>query len=132
MADAFNKVLDRKITLDTFKSRLIKHLKTENYEHLSLTWVGVKTFGNIPVHTRSSDIKTQKLQNLLLKSVCPIVEILHSILSNSSKPYQMLIKNFKKRISTPMHPLGSTEAMKSCFSKGATLITRNLSDEIVW
>ena len=44
----------------------------------------METFSNIPAHTRSQDVKVQKMQKFLLKSAHPIVKLLDSILASSN------------------------------------------------
>ena len=44
----------------------------------------METFSNIPAHTRSQDVKVQKMQKFLLKSAYPIVKLLDSILASSN------------------------------------------------
>ena len=59
----------------------------------------MEIFSNIPAHTRSQDVKLQKMQKFLLKSAYPIVKIPDSTLpssSSSNKPNHMLINKIKE------------------------------------
>ena len=76
LAKAINEVWGTKLTPELLKTRLNKHLKPENYDQLSPTLVNMEIFSNIPAHTRSQDVKLQKMQKFLLKSAYPIVKIL--------------------------------------------------------
>ena len=93
------------------KIKLNRHLKPENCDQLSPTLVSMKIFSNIPAHTRSQDVKLQKMQKFLLKSAYPIVKILDSILtSNSSnnKPDHMLINKIKELVSDALAVLSQS------------------------
>ena len=72
LAKAINKVWGKKLTPEKLKIRLNKHLKPENYDQLSPTLV---IFSNIPAHTRSQDVKLQKMQKFLLKSAYLIIKM---------------------------------------------------------
>ena len=99
LAKAINEVWGKKLTQEKLKIRLNKDLKPENCDHLSPTLVNMEIFSNIPAHTRSQDVKLQKMQKFLLKSAYPIVKVLDSILtSNSSnnKSDHMLINKIKE------------------------------------
>ena len=60
----------------------------------------MKIFSNILAHTRSQDVKLQKMQKFLLKSAYTIVKILDSILainsSNNKKIDLLLINKIKE------------------------------------
>ena len=68
LAKAINEVWGKKLTPEKLKIRLNKHLKPENCDQLPPTLVNMEIFSNIPAHTRSQDVKLQKMQNFLLKS----------------------------------------------------------------
>ena len=84
LTKATNEVWGKKLTPEKLKIRLNKHLKPENCDQLPPTLVNMEIFSNIPAHTRSQDVKLQKMQKFLLKSAYPIVKILDSILISSS------------------------------------------------
>ena len=75
LAKAINKVWGKKLTPEKLKIRLNKHLKPENCDQLSPTLVNMEIFSNIPAHTRSQDVKLQKMQKFLLKSAYLIIKI---------------------------------------------------------
>ena len=50
----------KKLTPEKLKTRLNKHLKSENCDQLSPTLVNMEIFGNIAASTRSQDVKLQK------------------------------------------------------------------------
>ena len=75
LAKAINKVWGKKLTPEKLKIRLNKHLKPENCDKLSPTLVNMEIFSNIPAHTRSQDVKLQKMQKFLLKSAYLIIKI---------------------------------------------------------
>ena len=79
LAKAINEVWGKKLTPEKLKTRLNKHLKPENCDRLSPILVNMEIFSNIPAHTRSQDVKLQKMHKFLLKSAYPIVKILDSI-----------------------------------------------------
>ena len=111
LANAINEVWGKKLTPEKLKIRLNKHLKPEKCDQLSPTLVNMEMFSNIPAHTRSQDVKLQKMQRFLLKSSYPIVKILDSILtSNSSnnKPHHMLINKIKKLASAALEVLSQS------------------------
>ena len=56
----------------------------------------MEIFSNIPAHTRSQDVKLQKMQKFLQKNAYPIVRILDSILTSNNKPDHMLINKITK------------------------------------
>ena len=102
LAKVINEVWGKKLIPEKLKIRLNKHLKPENCDQLSPTLVNMEIFSNIPAHTRSQDVKLQKMQKFLLKSAYPIVKILDSILtSNNSnnKPDRMLINKIIELVS---------------------------------
>ena len=74
LAKAINEVWGKKLTPEKLKIRLNKHLKPENCDQLSPTLVNMEIFSKIPAHTRSQDVKLQKMQKFLLKSAYPIVK----------------------------------------------------------
>ena len=61
LAKAINEVWGKKLTPEKLKIRLNKHLKPENCDQLSPTLVNIKIFSNILAHTRSQDVKLQKI-----------------------------------------------------------------------
>ena len=75
LAKAINKVWGKKLTPEKLKMMLNKHLKSENYDQLSPTLVNMEIFSNIPAHTRSQDVKLQKMQKFLLKSAYLIIKM---------------------------------------------------------
>ena len=75
LAKAINKVWGKKLTPEKLKMMLNKHLKLENYDQLSPTLVNMEIFSNIPAHTRSQDVKLQKMQKFLLKSAYLIIKM---------------------------------------------------------
>ena len=75
---------------------LNKHLKQEYCDKLSPTLVSMEIFSNIHAHNRSQDGKLQKLKKFLLNIAYPILERLHSILTNSANPDQTLMNNIRK------------------------------------
>ena len=96
---AINEVWGKKLTSEKLKIMLNKHLKPENCDQLSPTLINMKIFSNIPAHTKSQDVKLQRMQKFLLKSAYPILKILDSILtsnSSSNKPDHMLINKIKE------------------------------------
>ena len=111
--------------------RLIKDLKLENCSQLSSTLVNMKIFINIPAHTRSQDVKLQKMQKFLLKSDYPIVSILDSILASSSnsssKPNHMLINETKELASDALAVL--SQSNQELMQQRRDGITKNLSRE---
>ena len=80
LAKAINEVWGKKLTPEKLKIRLNKHLKPGSCDQLSPTLVNMEIFSNIPAHTRSQDLKLQKMQKFLLKSAYHIVKILDNIL----------------------------------------------------
>ena len=90
----------------------------------------MEIFSNIPAHTRSQDVKLQKMQKFLLKSAYPIVKILDSILtSNSSnnKPDHMLINKIKELASDALAVL--SQSNQELLQQRRDGITKNLSRE---
>ena len=83
LANKINKVCSRKRTSDKLKIRLNKYLRPEICNQLSPSLVNLEILSDIPTHNRSQDVKLQRLQKFLLKSVYPIVKILGSILTSS-------------------------------------------------
>ena len=128
LAKAINEVWGKKLTPEKLKIRLNKHLKPENCDQLSPTLVNMEIFSNIPAHTRSQDVKLQKMQKFLLKSAYPIVKILDSILtSNSSnnKPDHMLINKIKELTSDALAVL--SQCNQELLQRKRDGITKNLS-----
>ena len=90
----------------------------------------MEIFSNIPAHTRSQDVKLQKMQKFLLKSSYPIVKILDSILiSNSSnnKPHHMLINKIKNLASDALELLSQSNLELQQQRRDG--ITKNVSRE---
>ena len=111
LAKAINEVWGKKLTPEKLKIRLNKHLKPENCDQLPPTLVNMEIFSNIPAHTRSQDVKLQKMQNFLLKSAYPIVKILDSTLASSSssnKPNHMLINKIQELASDALAVLSQS------------------------
>ena len=128
---AINEVWGKKLTPEKLELRLIKDLKLENCSQLSSTLVNMKIFINIPAHTRSQDVKLQKMQKFLLKSDYPIVSILDSILASSSnsssKPNHMLINETKELASDALAVL--SQSNQELMQQRRDGITKNLSRE---
>ena len=61
LAKAINEVWGKKVTPEKLKIRLDKDLKPETFGQLSPTLVNMEIFSNIPAHTRSRDVKLQKI-----------------------------------------------------------------------
>ena len=130
LAKAINEVWGKKQTTEKLKIRLNKHLKPENCDQLSPTLVNMEILNIIPAHTRSQDVKLQKMQKFLLKSAYPIVKILDSILtSNSSnnKPDHMLINKIKELASDALAVL--SQSNQELLQQRRDGITKNLSRE---
>ena len=90
----------------------------------------MEIFSNISAHTRSQDVKLQKMQKFLPKSAYPIVKILDSILtSNSSnnKPHHMLINKIKELASDA--PAVLSQSHQELLQQRRDGITKNLSRE---
>ena len=75
LAKEINEVWGKILRPEKLKIRLDKHLKSENCDQLSPTLVNMEIFSNIPAHTRSQDVKLQKMQKFLLKSAYLIIKI---------------------------------------------------------
>ena len=131
LAKAINEVWGKKLTPEKFKIRLNKHLKPENCDQLSPTLVNMEIFSNIPAHTRSQDVKLQKMQKFLLKSAYPIVKILVSTLASSSssnnKPDQMHINKIKELASDALAVL--SQSNQELLQQRWDGITKNFSRE---
>ena len=120
----------KKLTPEKLKIRLYKHLKPENCDQLSPTLVNMEIFSNIPAHTKSQDVKLQKMQKFLLKSAYPIVKILDSILtSNSSnnRPDHMLVNKIKELASDTLAVL--SQSNQELLQQRRDGITKTLSRE---
>ena len=130
LAKAINEVWGKKLTPEKLKIRLNKHLKPENCDQLSPTLVNMEIFSNIPAHTRSRDVKLQKMQKFLLKSAYPFVKILDSILtSNSSndEPDHILINKIKELASDALAVLNQSN--QELLQQRRDGITKNLTRE---
>ena len=130
LAKAINKVWGKKLTPEKLKIRLNKHLKPENCDQLSPTLVNLEIFSNIPAHTRSEDVKLQKMQKFLLKSAYPIVKKLDSIVtsnSNNNKPDHMLINKIKELAPDALAKL--SQSNQELLQQRQDGITKNLSRE---
>ena len=117
LTKAINEVWGKKLTPEKLKIRLNKHLKPENCDQLSPALVNMEIFSNITTHTRSQDVKLQKMQKFLPKSAYYVVKILASIFasnsSNSNKPDHML-----------MHWQCSVKAIKSYYNKAKMVLQK--------
>ena len=87
----------------------------------------MEIFSNIPAHTRSQDVKLQKMQKFLLKNAYPIVKILDSILTSNNKPDHMLINKIKKLASDALAVL--SQSNQELLQQRRDGITKNLSRE---
>ena len=104
--------------------------KPENCDQLFPTLVNMEIFSNTPAHTRSQDVKLQKMQKLLLESAYPIVKILDSILasnSSSNKPNHMLINKIKELASDALAVF--SQSNQKLLQQRRDGITKNLSRE---
>lgn len=95
LANKIKKVCSRKRTSDKLKIKRNKYLRPDICNQLSPSFVNLETLSNIPTHNRSQDVKLQRLRKFLLKSVCPIVKILGSILTSSQNNQELLQQTAK-------------------------------------
>ena len=78
---------------------------------MSPTLINMEIFSNIPAHTRSQDVKLQKMQKFLLKGAYPIVKILdniHASSSSSNKPDHMLVNKIEELASDALAVLSQS------------------------
>ena len=93
--------------------------------------VNMKIFSNIRVHTRSQDVKLEKMHKFLLKNAYPIVRILDSILTSSSscssKSNHMLINEIRELVSDALAAL--SQSNQELLQQRQDGITKYLSKE---
>ena len=82
LAVVVNKMLRTRLSEDKLKEKQKLYTRPQNCETLVTTRVNAEVWSKLQSHTRSIDIRLQKVQALLLKGIVPILQIANTQLSN--------------------------------------------------
>jgi hypothetical protein len=82
LATVVNKMLRTKLSEDKLKEKQRLYTRPQNCETLVTTRVNAEIWAKLQSHTRSVDIRLQKVQALLLKGIVPILQIADTQLSS--------------------------------------------------
>ena len=84
LATVVNKMLRIKLSEDKLKEKQRLYTRPQNCETLTTTRVNAEIWAKLQSHTRSVDIRLQKVQALLLKGIVPILQIANTQLSTEA------------------------------------------------
>ena len=82
LATVVNKMLRTKLSEDKLKEKQGLYTRPQNCETLVTTRVNAEIWSKLQSHTRSVDIRLQKVQALLLKGIVPILRIANTQLNS--------------------------------------------------
>ena len=82
LATVVNKMLRTKLSEDKLKEKQRLYTRPQYCETLVTTRVNAEIWAKLQSHTRSVDIRLQKVQALLLKGIVPILQIANTQLSS--------------------------------------------------
>lgn len=86
LASLVDKMVKTSLSGDKAKEKLEKYNRPENCENLVNTKVNPEIWSKMRPHTRSRDLKMQKLELTLLKSMIPISKLCDKLLSLKGSP----------------------------------------------
>ena len=66
---------------DKIKGRLNKYLMLENCTGLSVPKVNPEIWPTIKPRIRSTDVKLQRLQNLMIKAALPVIKVANKLMA---------------------------------------------------
>ena len=84
LATVVNKMLRTKLSEDKLKEKQRLYTSPQNCETLTTTRVNAEIWAKLQSHTRSVDIRLQKVQALLLKGIVPILQTANTHLSTEA------------------------------------------------
>ena len=85
LATVVKKMLRTKLSEDKLKEKQRLYTRPQNCETLVTTRVNAEILAKLQSHTRSVDIRLQKVQALLLKGLVPVLQIANTQLSCEAK-----------------------------------------------
>ncbi|XP_071092915.1 uncharacterized protein [Haliotis cracherodii] len=85
LAAAMNKMMFQKMGDEKFKSKTQAYDRPTNCDMLQASKVNPEIWGRLRAHTRSNDIKMQKLQTCLITATMPILQLTDTLLKVKNK-----------------------------------------------